>query len=347
MSPRGRLHEDRMASRFSGAIGSHVRAALQSGSSSRIEDRKSAHLCRLREKSIAQAHQEALVERGPAELKIGRRISGMSRDADQSPASGLEPPFELESEKQVGELGLSVGAPSRVPAFALQVVEPHLPAPVVLAADGHNTSVWPFVQERQQEAGQREMPEMIGPELELKAIDRPLVRRSHHSGVVDQQVDLVVAGSDAVRERSYRAEVGKVQPCSLHVGRWKCSCDGPCRFRALRTVTTGEDHLRAMPGQLSRHDATKADVGARDNGCACALIGDFLGGPLLGHRRSYLAPLTPPSMTRPEAITNFDTAAGRKGAAPATSSGRPRSLLSWLLRIDAIPSSGSAYDSLR
>jgi len=30
----------------------------------------------------------------------------MGRNADQSPAAGLEPPVELEGEKQVGELGL-------------------------------------------------------------------------------------------------------------------------------------------------------------------------------------------------------------------------------------------------
>jgi hypothetical protein len=88
---------------------------------------------------------------------------------------------------------------------------------VVLAADGHDTSVRPLVQEGQQEAGQREMPEMIGPELKLKTVGRPFVRRSHHAGVVDQQVDVVAAGSDAVSERSDRAQVGKVQPCSLYL----------------------------------------------------------------------------------------------------------------------------------
>jgi hypothetical protein len=74
----------------------------------------------------------------------------MRRDADQPPAGRLEPSFELEGEEKVGQLGLGIGSPARVPAFTLQVVERHLTAPVVLAADGHHASVGPIVQEGQQ-----------------------------------------------------------------------------------------------------------------------------------------------------------------------------------------------------
>src|ERR1700676_745083 len=96
----------------------------------------------------------------------------MSRDADQSRAGGLEPPVQLECEEQGGELGLGVGAPARVVAFALQIVEAHMASLVVVAAHGHDASVRPLFKEGQQEARQGEMAEMIGPELELKAIGR-------------------------------------------------------------------------------------------------------------------------------------------------------------------------------
>ena len=43
---------------------------------------------------------------------------------------------------------------------------------------------------------------------------------------------------------------------------------------------------------------------------------------------TYLAPDTPPSTTRPDAMTNFDSSEARYSAAHATSSGLPSSLVS-------------------
>jgi hypothetical protein len=139
----------------------------------------------------------------------------MSRDADQSPAGGLKPPVELECEKQVGELGLRVGSPARVATLTLQVVEPHLPTFVAVAADGHNPGVGPF-KEWQQEASQREMAEMVGPELKLKAVGRLSVGCRHHAGVVDEQIDVIVSGSNAISEGAYRTKVGKVELYKLN-----------------------------------------------------------------------------------------------------------------------------------
>jgi len=101
-------------------------------------------------------------------------------------------------------------------ALPLQIVEPHLPGLVAVAADRYETGVGPLVEEGQQKPSQREMAEMIGPELKLKAVGGPLKGRGHDAGVVDQQVDVVVAGSDAVSERSNRTEVGKVELGSLY-----------------------------------------------------------------------------------------------------------------------------------
>src|SRR5215831_20231248 len=52
----------------------------------------------------------------------------------------------------------------------------------------------------------------------------------------------------------------------------------------------------------------------------------------------YLVPVTPPSTTRPVAITKLDSSEARNRAARATSSGRPTSPLSWRLRMVANPS---------
>src|ERR1700730_13727149 len=101
------------------------------------------------------------------------------------------------------------------------------------------------------------MAEMIGTELKLKAVGGSPVRRGHHAGVVDQQVDIVIAGSDVGSERSYRAEVGHVEPCSLHGGRWKGSRDCSGRLCTSRAVAARDDHLRPMPGELAGDNATE------------------------------------------------------------------------------------------
>ena len=41
----------------------------------------------------------------------------------------------------------------------------------------------------EQQAGEREVAEVVGAELELEAVGGLAARRHHHPGVVDQQVD--------------------------------------------------------------------------------------------------------------------------------------------------------------
>src|ERR1700726_3955018 len=134
----------------------------------------------------------------------------MRRDADQRPAADLQPSVELECEEQICEFGLGVRPPARVTALALQVVELHPPAFVVVAADSHDASVG-LIKNWEQESSQCEVAQMIGPELKLEAIGCPSVGRSHHAGVIDQQVDVLVAGPNTVGKRPYRNEVGKVE----------------------------------------------------------------------------------------------------------------------------------------
>src|SRR6266849_4527833 len=124
---------------------------------------------------------------------------------------------------------------------------------------------------------------MIGPELELKAVDGASVRRGHHAGVVDQQVDVVVGNPDLVSERSYRTEVGKIELPSRYRRPWRGRCDFPHRLRALRIVATGHDHPGATPGELARDDATEPAVGAGDDGRAAVQVRDLFGGPLASH----------------------------------------------------------------
>ena len=64
-----------------------------------------------------------------------------------------------------------------------------------------------------QQVGQREVAEVIGPDLQLESVRRTPLGCSHHSGVVDQYVNLALPG---VGERAYRRQIGKIK--TAHFG---------------------------------------------------------------------------------------------------------------------------------
>ena len=112
-----------------------------------------------------------------------------------------EPPLQFVGEQQVGELGLAVGADPAVAGLPLQVVE----------ADSARAKRWPTLltvtirepargqQAVEQQPGEREVAEVVGAELQLEAVLGRRLRREHHAGVVDQQVDGVVRRTAAAR----------------------------------------------------------------------------------------------------------------------------------------------------
>jgi hypothetical protein len=98
-----------------------------------------------------------------------------------------ESALQLVGEHQVGELGLAVGGGATVRALPLQVVEVDGgPDAVTGAADRHHPGARDGQEPLQQQAGEREVAEVVGAELELEAVGGGLLRGVHHAGVVDQ-----------------------------------------------------------------------------------------------------------------------------------------------------------------
>ena len=54
----------------------------------------------------------------------------------------------------------------------------------------------------EQQAGEREVAEVVGAELQLEAVRGHRARRHHHAGVVDEDVDARVVGGDGGRRTS-------------------------------------------------------------------------------------------------------------------------------------------------
>ena len=76
----------------------------------------------------------------------------------------------------------------------------------------HNTSRSAPLQRRQQQPGQSKGPEMVSAELPFVTIDGQFpIRKTHHAGVVDQNVEDLAAAKEVLRKRTYRSQRGQIE----------------------------------------------------------------------------------------------------------------------------------------
>ena len=118
------------------------------------------------------------------------------------------------------------------------------------APDGHHPRPRRGQQPVEQQPGQREVAEVVGPELQLEAVGGELTFGEHHAGVVDEQVDPVVRVAQRVGGRADRRERGEIQPLDLEsrLGRRSTGCRRP-RPRRLEAADR-QHHRRAVGGEL-------------------------------------------------------------------------------------------------
>ena len=145
----------------------------------------------------------------------------------------------------------------------------------------------------EQEAGEREVAEVVGTELELEPVRGRAPRRVHQAGVVDQQVDPVVVAEQFVGGRPYRAQRGQVQLLNADVGGGMHRHDPGGGVLALVDTADGEHHGCAVAGQLHRGVESESGVRAGDDSGSSGLIRHVVGRPRGrggggGHRSSPL-----------------------------------------------------------
>ncbi len=155
-------------------------------------------------------------------------------------------------EQDVGRLGLAVGEARVVRAVAeVQVVEDHGRDEVRGRADGDDPCVAGVGERAAQTAGEREVPEVVGRELQLPAFGGALFRRGHHAGVVDEDVQRSVPFVDECGDRGTVGEVeGRDVDATVDLGR---------DARSGGAVADGERDGRAGTGE--RAGGLDADAG--------------------------------------------------------------------------------------
>ena len=109
-------------------------------------------------------------------------------------SAGVELAVQLQREQQVGQLGVRVGALRVVGLADVAVEHPSVPPWCAIDATRDHPALRRPRAARQQQPGQHEVAEVVGAELQLEAVRgaSASLRRGHHAGVVDQQVERAV-----------------------------------------------------------------------------------------------------------------------------------------------------------
>ena len=160
-----------------------------------------------------------------AETEVGphpARVHG-----DRPSTAGPQPSIELEGEQQVGQLALPVRAEGPIaPAFPLRVGEIQVGPAVRVGGDRHD----PVGDLRQQQRGQQEVAEVVGPELQLEAVGGlgPLRVAITPALLIRTSTGSVQAG----REPAYRREVREVEGAAPRRGSRLDPARGPRRPRS-------------------------------------------------------------------------------------------------------------------
>jgi hypothetical protein len=144
-------------------------------------------------------------------------------------------------------------------------------------------------QGREQAHGEREVPQVVRPELQLEPLGHdPPAGHGHHPGVVDQQVEI----GDPVRQPGHRIQVGQVKRDQFDRGRGHVPHQRVAGNGTTPRVAAGHQHDGAMPGQFHRDLEADAGIGAGHQGGTALLARHVGGSPPSEHDDS---PITRPT----------------------------------------------------
>jgi len=107
---------------------------------------------------------------GPLVCEVGGGVAGMGEQAADRTAPARSRRSSSSPKEHVGELGLCVEGGRRVFPFAVEVVEMNEPAGVHTGADRHDAGVTAGPQPVEQQAGEREVGQVVAAQLQLETL---------------------------------------------------------------------------------------------------------------------------------------------------------------------------------
>ena len=246
-----------------------------------------AHRGALGDDPVDHAHDPVDHLAAVVELQVRRRVAGVRGERPDRRPHRREPALQLQGEQQVGQLGLPVRLPAPVrPALPVEVgqVDPTRP----MRPGRHRDH--PVGDLRQQQVGQGERAEVVGPELALEAVGGPGERWRHHAGVVDQHVDRL--------GRSRGEGLDRVQPGQVELAYADLTTDVGGGPLALADVADGQGDPGPGPGEHPGGLEADPAVASGDHHVPPGLVGDVVGGPVRsGHAAQLSRALQPPLLS--------------------------------------------------
>ena len=221
---------------------------------------------------------------GAAPLEVGRGVAGVTDHAgDVVDARLAEATVELVAEQDVRELALPVGRPLVVGILALEVLEVDLAVLVEPAALGDDARLALGLAEVAQQRGrEREVTQMVHPELRLEAVDRLAPGDRHHAGVVAEHVEFVVGVRERRGERPHRREVRQVEFDHREAGVGCFLADPFARLGAPLHAPTREHDVGPVERELAGGLVAEPAVRPRDDDRLPAQIPHLVRGPVAG-----------------------------------------------------------------
>ena len=183
--------------------------------------------------------------------------------------------IEFVGEQQIRQFRLPVGISGR----RGRIVGIDTTESVADTADGHHPPCWGREQAIQHQPREGEVAEMVDPELDFEPVLGG-TGQSGDTGVVDQQIDPVMAAANSFGGCADRREGRKVQGDGVdrRAGRPpRDALGGVCR---LVRIAAGEHNGGAAPCQRSRGVESEPGVGAGNDRDAPGQVGDVGFGPL-------------------------------------------------------------------
>lgn len=158
----------------------------------------------------------------------------------------MQPPVELDGIEDIGGLRAAVGEPAVVGCSReARIVEIDIRVAMSVRRDTDDAPT--VVQEAQEPVDEDEVPEVVGAELRLEAILGSPLRRGHHAGIRDHDVEPLSLRMQAVRRGTHGAEGREVD-----LEQFERPGDASGSRLRLREIARGADDVRPVRGESPR-----------------------------------------------------------------------------------------------
>ena len=161
--------------------------------------------------SVSQCLQAVAASGNRRRLQIRSGQPGVGCQRADATALLLLPCLQLQREHHIGQLALAVGAIALIALFPVGIFPLDLSEVLGTRRDGYHAGVRTVLHQGQERLGEGLVPKVIHPELKLMALNGGAARRRHHPGIVNEQVEMVVAIANAFGSPSHAAQVGQVK----------------------------------------------------------------------------------------------------------------------------------------